>query len=662
MNRFFSCLLFIFIRTAAAQEPDELELNNDPAAYGEAHLNIAEEMEEEYAGPAININTASEDALLKLGMNPLQANSLINYRRLMGPLIDLHELQAVANFSVEGIRKIMSYVLVRPEAPTPVSLMKLIKAADQKLNFYAGGELSKILKKDTAYEGSGLRLLASYRMQYPNRLSISLLGEKDAGESFFRGWQRQGFDYYSAHICYSGKGIMKTLLLGDFVVNMGQGLIQWQSLAFGKTLNAGLLKKQSPVLKPYQSAGEFNFHRGIGITLEQGANQLTVFVSKRSLDATLANDSLNKLLVTVKSIRTSGFHRNESESRSRGLLDQTTGGLALKGKLGGLSWGLNTSQRYNSLPMDALRGLTHFFYANDAHEKYWSNFSADWGYTHKNFHFYGETAVDRRKNKALLTGLLISLSSNAEAAVIYRNLGKGYRADQSAVFSEYGGPGNEQGLFMALNIRASPTVQFNVFADHFQNAWLSYRLSRPFRGNEYVAEFRYKPAKKTECYVRVLFNRKGIDENDAQQMTGIQVQESRGWRIGLDHEPFPGWQFRFRSESRRVGMDRGLVSRGEYFLAYLAYKPLMKRFSVSLSMVYFRTDDWDSRLYVLERGLLPGYSAAALSGDGYRFQWMMRYQTKSGFKVGFNIMQSFTERIAGNLFIGMHLQFGLKVY
>ncbi|MBL0144814.1 MAG: hypothetical protein IPP48_02690 [Chitinophagaceae bacterium] len=61
-----------------------------------------------------------------------------------------------------------------------------------------------------------------------------MLGEKDAGEQFFKGNQKQGFDFYSTHLFARNIGIVKALALGDFTVNMGQGLTQWQSLAFKK--------------------------------------------------------------------------------------------------------------------------------------------------------------------------------------------------------------------------------------------------------------------------------------------------------------------------------------------------------------------------------------------------------------------------------------------
>ena len=77
----------------------------------------------------------------------------------------------------------------------------------------------------------------------------------------------------------------RPLALGDFTVNMGQGLIQWQSLAFKKSVDVMGIKRQSAVLRPYNSAGEFNFHRGAGITIKKGNIEATAFASIRKLSA-----------------------------------------------------------------------------------------------------------------------------------------------------------------------------------------------------------------------------------------------------------------------------------------------------------------------------------------------------------------------------------------
>ena len=119
----------------------------------------------------------------------------------------------------------------------------------------------------TKYLGSRQRLFFRYRYQYKNLLQFGVTGEKDAGEQFFSGKQKYGFDFYSFHLFAAKLGRVHALALGDFTVNMGQGLIQWQSIAFSKSADVSTIKRQLSILRPYNSSGEFYFNRGAGITL-----------------------------------------------------------------------------------------------------------------------------------------------------------------------------------------------------------------------------------------------------------------------------------------------------------------------------------------------------------------------------------------------------------
>ena len=60
--------------------------------------------------------------------------------------------------------------------------------------------------------------------------------------------------------------------LGDYVVNLGQGLIQRQALGFGKTTEIVGIKRQSPILLAYRSPGEYAFNRGAGVTGQYSSN------------------------------------------------------------------------------------------------------------------------------------------------------------------------------------------------------------------------------------------------------------------------------------------------------------------------------------------------------------------------------------------------------
>src|ERR1035437_4864743 len=103
------------------------------------------------------------------------------------------------------------------------------------------------------YPGSPQKIFVRYKYSYKNLLQYGITAEKDAGEQFFKGAQKSGFDFYSTHFFAKNIGIIKSLALGDFIVNLGQGLTQWMGLAFKKSSDVLNIKRQEDVLRPYNS-------------------------------------------------------------------------------------------------------------------------------------------------------------------------------------------------------------------------------------------------------------------------------------------------------------------------------------------------------------------------------------------------------------------------
>jgi len=75
------------------------------------------------------------------------------------------------------------------------------------------------------------------------------------------------------------------------------------------------IKRQGAVLKPYTSAGEYNFLRGAGITIQQKIMQATVFASSRKWTAAVKLDEEGRNYVT--SVQSSGYHRTKTEQANK---------------------------------------------------------------------------------------------------------------------------------------------------------------------------------------------------------------------------------------------------------------------------------------------------------------------------------------------------------
>ena len=267
----------------------------------------------------LNLNEADANELKELFfLTDLQIENLLSYRHLLGKFISIYELQAIPAWDVGTIKKILQFVTIDNSLSTVEDLKKRFAGGDHGLLF----RFSEVLERSkgfddttpgTKYLGSRQRLFFRYRYQYKNLLQFGIIGEKDAGEQFFSGKQKYGFDFYSLHLFATKLGRVQALALGDFTVNMGQGLIQWQSIAFSKSADVLAIKRQLSILRPYNSSGEFYFNRGAGITVQLGKIEATGFVSLRKLSANFVADTLNNEDF-ISSFLNSGYHRTESEA------------------------------------------------------------------------------------------------------------------------------------------------------------------------------------------------------------------------------------------------------------------------------------------------------------------------------------------------------------
>ena len=277
-------------------------------------------------------------------------------------------------------------------------------------------------------------------------MQYGVTGEKDAGEQFFKGAQKYGFDFYSAHFFVRNLGIIKSLAIGDFTVNLGQGLTQWGGLAFKKGLEVLNIKRQSDVLRPYNSAGEIAFNRGIGITLQKNKWEATGFVSYNKLDANFNVDTLN-FEDFVSSLQTSGYHRTASEVADKNSQGQLTLGGNLATLLNDLHIGIN-AVHYNFEHTITKPDYLYNDYALSG--KTAGNYSIDYSYTYKNMHFFGEAATDEDIDKAFINGLLISVDSHVDMSFLYRKISRGYQSLYTNAFTESTYPTNESGFYTGI--------------------------------------------------------------------------------------------------------------------------------------------------------------------------------------------------------------------
>ncbi len=638
-------LMFCSLLNAQVTEPPKANPDQLPSTNTEQQLeNITENNEDleneddsyqqqmfQFQRNPVNLNTADETLLKELLiLTPIQIQNLVTYRAVLGKMINIYELQAIPGWNIRTIQKLLPYITVSGAIGVATDLgdrfrngQHSILARASQIIERSRGFLIDSTVATNYYPGSPQKLMLRYKYVYKNLLQYGIVAEKDAGEEFFKGSQKRGFDFYSAHLFIRNLGIIKSLALGDFTVNLGQGLTQWQSLAFKKGPDITAIKRQSAVLRPYNSAAEINFHRGAGITVGKNNWQATIFGSYRKTDANFVSDTSIVTDDFVSSLQTSGYHRTKSELDDRGSQRQLTFGGNVSVQLQRLHIGVNAVQYQLKLPL-VKNPLPYNLYALTG--KSFGNYSVDYSYTFKNLHFFGEAAASSQNGLAFVNGLLISVSNNVDMSFLYRNISKKYQSLYTNAFTESTLPNNEKGLFSGITIRPTSQWQLDAYADIYKFPWLRFRVDAPSTGSDYFIQATYKPNKQLEMYSRYKRESKGINFNpDELVLNPVIYQPRKNWRMQISYKISP--RFSVRNRTELVWFDKKGKAAEEGFMIYgdLFYKPLRNSFSANMRLQYFETGGYNSRLYTYESDVLYYFAIPVLYDKGYRYYFNVNY-------------------------------------
>ena len=591
-----------------------------------------------YLKNPLDLNQATEEQLEEMQLlTALQIKNLTSYRRLLGAFLSIYELQAIPAWDLQAIRRLLPYIKVGLDKPFDQLLIKRFKGGANYLLLRASQQIEKSKgfekPKDSLashYLGNPQRLFFRYRYQYKNLLQYGILGDKDAGEPFFKGAQKYGFDFYSFHFFSKNMGIIKSLALGDFTVNMGQGLIQWQGFAFSKSSELLGIKRQAPILRPYGSAGEFNFHRGAGITLQKGAWQSTVFASFKHISANMEMDSLGRqdYFTSFQSI---GYHRTNTEIADRNSLGEKIFGGNIGFKKNQYQMGANAVYYDFSKPLQK-RDLPYNLFSVQGST--WSNESIDYSITFRNLHFFGEAAIDKNLHTAFVNGALLSLSSRLDISFLHRKIDKAYQSFYSNAFTENVMPNNESGFFMGIAFRPRAAWDLRAFFDLYSFPWLKYLVDAPSKGKEYFLQIGYRPNKIWMIDTRYKITSKWHDYSgsfDGTKPLGIIRKQS--WKTGIFLKLNPSWELRNRLELIWLNKNKDEKETGFLGLMDIFYKPKKTSVNGSVRIQYFETDGYDSRIYAYENDVPYSYSIPVFFDKGVRYYLNLHFGLKRMLKI-----------------------------
>jgi len=639
-NNWFKLFFILLLHPFALQAQQPETISSDLEQQLEAITENLEDNETEddsfiqsmrqYLKHPINLSTADLAALQELSiLSAIQIQQLISYRNQLGIFISIYELQAIPSFDLRLIEKIRPYITVSSSPNSREEVGKRMSSGTHTLLT----RVTQVIEKSKGYlinprsgsnfyPGSNQKYLFRYQYQYKNLLQYGIVGEKDAGENLFKGAQKSGFDFYSVHIFIRNSGFIRSLAIGDFTVNLGQGLTQWQSLAFKKNSEVINNKRQLAVLRPYHSAGEIVFHRGVGITVIKKKIEATVFLSYKKIDANIIYDSLGKEDF-ISSFQNSGLHRTSSELNDKGAQRQFVAGGNLAYTSNRLHVGFNGVNYHFELPIKKTSDLYNLYSLSG---NKLGNYSLDYSYGYRNSHFFGEAAITNTFERAFINGLIVSVDPKVDVSILYRNISKGYQSLYINTFTESTSPNSEKGFYTGISVRPLVAWRVDAYVDFFQFPWLKYQVDAPSFGKDYLLKILYKPNKQFEIYIRYRTESKFKNFNpDIFNLSPVLPLLRQNIRTQINFKINPTFSYRNRVELVWVSNRSSDWQTGFLIFSDCIFKPMMKRYSGGFRLQYFETDDYNSRIYAYENDVLYNFSIPVFYDKGFRYYLNFNY-------------------------------------
>lgn len=577
-----------------------------------------------YLKNPIDLNKTNDQELGNLSfLSPLQVQALLSHKEANGDFLSLYELQSVSGFDDRSIQRLLPFVRVRGNGQEDIQLAEgkhdLILRYG-KIMERQKGYLEPEKPGQSHYAGPADRLFVRYRYRLRNKIQLSINMKKDAGEEFLRGAQRNGFDFYSASIYVRDLGKVSSLVVGDYSLQLGQGLSMWSGLSFGKGSLVQNVARQGAGLRPYTSAAESQFLRGAAATFSLNKFEILPFISYKKVDATLSADS-----TFFSSLGVSGYHRTQSEIKNKNAISQLMYGLNVVFTAENLKIGAIAMQTAFDKPMIPNQQLYNR-YAFRGDEL--SNTSLYYHYSLRNLYLFGEGAHSSNNGLGMVNGLIGSLSRQISLVVLHRHYNNNIYSFISQGFAENGRAINERGLYTGLLWNPNRRIQLVVYADYFRFPWLRYRVDGPSDGQDLFSQLTYTPKKTFNSVLRYRYRNKQENltlegpVNKLENVIRHQVRFEAKYRVS------EVLQFRNRLEVATYSKGVDNIEYGYMMYHDLIIKPPQKSVSGNLRFAVFKTDGYNSRIYAFENDVLYGYSFPPYYNTGLRMYGNLRYRIR----------------------------------
>ncbi len=406
-------------------------------------------------------------------------------------------------------------------------------------------------------------------------------------------------------------GIVDKLILGDYTVKFGQGLMLGGGFSMGKSINGNGYNGTAQI-REYGSVNENRFYRGAAVSIKAAPNiLLTAFGSSNLIDASCEGSCFH-------SFKTDGYHRTDRELANKDNLRETICGAIAEYRLRHLMIGAAAyyySYNKQFVPREQLR------YANMYSSKEGMGASVCYRYISEKMSIYGETAIDKHGNIATINAADFLPADNLRLRILHRYYSPKYQAFKALSFGQSSRTSNEDGLYIGIAAEPCKWVAIEAWGDIFKLPWAGAYNRLPASGNEAMVQCQCRVSRRYNFTIRLKHKqRNNTDLTEDVSKTGYA-------RISSVYRPSDALTLTTAAQWSRC--HTGEQSKEHGYLIYQDIRWNAANIPLSLSARYaLFSAPYSARIYAYESDV-----SSAFSSPGYFYEGQRTYLTAS-YKIG----------------------------
>lgn len=440
MNRYFRTVMIVAVLFLSlsgkclAQELSEsvMRFIENECENGLANADEIEQYFMELMRNPLNINTSSREELSSvILLTRFMVESLLDYRAEYGWIGSFAELSLVDGFDEKAVELLRPFVTLgnigngEVKGGNVMSVKEKMRLMPLRNSVILKSRVA-FAKEKKEYLGTPFYRYARYHIVAGSRLEAGVTLESDAGERGFPDFYSVSFGISDIPFSKSGNYVLDKLVLGDYSLRFGQGLVLWSGFSMSSMSSPSSVLRNQSGIGSYASSAENGFFHGIAATFgfPHGFRHSLFFSVKKS-DARVDGD-----IFTTKP--EDGVHNTYKLLECKNKLKETVGGTNVSWQNSFLKVGL-TAVFYGYDKKDRRR--KSYYNSHLRYDGMWCNVSADFLLSFRGMRIFGEAAFDRQGHFAAITGIDSPLSSAWEASLLCRYYDTHYIATHAGAYS-----------------------------------------------------------------------------------------------------------------------------------------------------------------------------------------------------------------------------------